>query len=196
MFKKIVLLALCISLAVTAPLFSKQGRHIGENKMLDVDIIFSGSSGTTITDATGVYYKYWGYMFRENKVYPQEYWGEYPLYFVGQPVSIMVNITNKGPRAKSKIRIKTEAYTLLTDGSSGMELAEPTMIDVEVEKGETQHIDASFTIQYSPDLDSGLDRFIVKVMHMNEGGGKGNPEPALIMSKEGVFCPPKYKKEK
>ena len=120
MFKKIVLVALCLSLAAVSSVLGKQGRHIGENRMLDVDIIFSNPSGTTVTDASGVYYKYWGYVFHENKVYPQQYWGEYPLYFVGQHIPITVTVTNKGPRAKSKIRVKTEAYTLQTTGASGM----------------------------------------------------------------------------
>ena len=52
----------------------------------------------------------------------------------------------------------------------------------------------SFKAEYNPGAESGLDRFLVKVLHMNEGGGPGNAEPALIMIKEGVFCPPDIQK--
>ena len=170
------------------------GQHKGEQNMLDVDIQFSNSSGRTITNAAGVYYNFWGYTFYENKVYTSEYWGVYPLYFFGDNVGVTVKVTNKGPRAKAKMRIKTEANVLLTNGANGVALTEPKITEVEVMKGETKTIDASFVAEYREGADSGLDRFVVKVLHINEGGGPGNSEPALIMKKEGVFCPPKYKK--
>ena len=170
------------------------GQHIGEQNMLDVNIQFSNSYGNTITNSAGTYYNFFGYTFYENKVYQPQYWGVFPLYFFNTQVGVTVKVTNKGPRAKSKIRIKTDAFVLNTDGSSGVSLADPKITDIEVNKGETKTIDASFIAEYREGADSGLDRFIVKVLHINEGGGPGNEEPSLIMSKEGVFCPPEYKK--
>jgi hypothetical protein len=194
MNKKFVILisVILFSLTFVSPSFAKQGKHTGEQNMLDVDIRFSDSSGETITDAYGISYQFYGRVIRENKVYPSKYWGEFPLYFFGSKTGVTVTVTNNGPRAKAKVRIQTEANALLTDGSNGVTLAEPRVIDVEVARGETKTIDASFVAQYVPGAESGLDRFTVKVSHMNEGGGKGNPEPALIMVKEGVFCPPEY----
>lgn len=173
----------------------KQGQHIGENKMLDVEIEFYNFYGKTITNAEGTFYHIWGWVFKEDKVYPAKYWGEYPLYFFGLPTNVLVKITNKGPRTKAKLEIRIESYVLKTDGSNGASLMEPKVLEVEVEKGETKVIDASFTTEWTPQADSGLDRFIVKVSHINEGGGPGNPLPALILQKEGVYCPPKFKKE-
>jgi hypothetical protein len=173
-----------------------QGKHKGEERMLDVEITFSGAFGTTVTNSEGTYYNFlWGYTLYEEKVYPQQYWGEYPLYFFGLPVGVTVKITNKGPREKCKLSIKSEAFVLRTDGSSGAPLMVPKVVDVEVKRGETKVVDASFVCEYVDGADSGLDRFIVKVLHTNEGNGSegNNYEPALIMQKEGVFCPPKYK---
>jgi hypothetical protein len=168
------------------------GKHTGEQKQLDVSIDFQHPSGITTTNADGTYYKYYGYVIYEDKVYPEEYWGDFPLYFVGKTAYIKVRLNNSGPRAKAKIRIKTEAYTLRTDGSSGIPLMEPIIQDIVLSRGEVRTVDSSFKIDNLPGLESGLDRFIVKVLHMSEGGkGKGNPEPSLIMQKEGVFCPPK-----
>ncbi len=194
MTKKLALfvLAVSVSLIPVSQALSKQGKHIGEQKMLDVVIEFSNSFGKTVTNADGVFYHFSGYVSRENKVYPSQYWGEFPLYFFGTKTGITVTITNKGPQAKAKLRIKTESYVLNTDGSSGIALMEPKVIDLEIPRGETKTIDASFVVEYIPGADSGLDRFLVKVLHMNKGGGKGNMEPALIMSKEGIFCPPEY----
>ncbi len=182
---------ICLCLIFVSLLLSKQSRHIGEQRMLDVNIQFFNASGKTITNANGVYYYFWGYVIHEDKVYPSRYWGEYPLYFVGRKAGVKVTITNRGPRAKAKVRIKTEAYVLLPNGSNGATLMAPKIIDIEVARGQTKTIDASFLVPDGPDIDSGLDRFLVKVLHINHGGGPGNSEPGLIMVKEGVFCPPK-----
>ena len=187
---------LAVFLVLSFVSVSWAGQHTGEQNMLDVDIQFSNSSGRTITNVSGVYYNFWGYTFYENKVYTSEYWGVYPLYFFLDKVGVTVKVTNKGPRAKSKVRVKTEANVILTNGASGVALTDPKIIDVEVIKGETKTIDASFVAEYREGADSGLDRFVVKVLHVNEGGGPGNEEPSLIMAKEGVFCPPEYQNKK
>ncbi len=172
----------------------KQGKNIGEQKMLDVEIEFLEPFGKTVTNSNGTFYYYYSWLIGvEDKVYPPQYWGEFPLYFFGLPTKVLVKVTNLGPRAKTKVAIKTESYVLRTDGSNGAVLKQPETIEVEIAKGETKLIDASFITEWTPDADSGLDRFVVKVLHVNEGGGPGNPEPAVIMQKEGIYCPPKYK---
>src|SRR3989339_486106 len=194
MSKKLFLMiaVLAVSLIVAPGLFAA-GNHNGEQDMLDVDIQFINSFGTTVTNAQGTFYNVNGYVSREDKIYPPQYWGTYALYFFDGPTGIMVKVTNKGPRAKAKIRIKTEAYILRTDGSSGTKLMEPKTIDIELAKGETKNIDASFVLPYDPSLESGLDRFLEKVLHVNEG--ESGKEPGLIMVKEGVYCPPEYIKK-
>jgi len=167
--------------------------HVGETKMLNVSIEFSNSFGKTVTSASGIDYHVWGLVFHENKVYIPSLWGEFPLYFFDTTVGATVRVTNKGPRQRTKILIKTNAQVLHTDGSAGFQLAPAQTKEVVVMRGETKVIDASFMIPYSPQADSGLDLFTVKILHQNEGGGPGNSEPALIMSKRGVFCPPKFK---
>ena len=169
---------------------SKGGEHIGEVKQLNVNISFFGEYGTTVTDENGTYYHVWGYTFYENKVYSPEYWGVFPLYFFGLPVGANVAVENKGPRAKAKLRVRTECYCLNTDGSNGALIYGPNDQDIEVDNGDTKTVDASFVSDYVDGADSGLDRFLVKILHPNEGGGPGNPDPALIMVKEGIFCPP------
>ena len=42
--------------------------------------------------------------FHEDKVYPPQYWGDFPLYFFGSKVGASVTVTNNGPRAKEKLR--------------------------------------------------------------------------------------------
>ena len=170
----------------------KGGTHLGEREQLVVEIGFSNSFGETVTDDLGTHYYFEDTVVDEDKVYPEEYWGTYPLYFFGTEVGVAVTVTNDTPRQTAKLRVETEAYVLLTDGSNGAELAPLESFDIEVQRGESVTIDASFTAEYDAEaegMDGGLDRFIVKVYHMNAGGGK-NGDAGLIMVKEGVFCPP------
>lgn len=168
----------------------KAGEHKGEKKQLAVDIQFSGASGTTTTNGSGIFYSFYGVTLSEPKVYPQEYWGTVPLYFFGQTVGATVTVSNLGPRASIKLRITSQAYVMKTDGSSGVRLAEDRVSEITLGKGETRSVDASFSPQFVAGADSGLDRVVILVQHVNEGGGPGNEYPALILAKEAILCPP------
>jgi hypothetical protein len=62
--------------------------------------------------------------------------------------------------------------------------------EINVEKDQTQHLDMTFTPRFVPGADSGLDRIVILVQHVNAGGGPGNDLPALILAKEAILCPP------
>ena len=166
------------------------GPHFGELKQLSVNIAFSGASGTTVTDESGITYSAGGWSVSEDKVYPSEYWGTYPLYFFGQEVGITVTVTNLGPRQKFNLVVRTEAYCLRTDGSNGATLLAPNDTEIEVLCGETVVVDSSFTADFVSGAESGLDRLIVKVLHPNVVDSPSGDEPALILQKEAIFCPP------
>ncbi len=168
----------------------KAGAHVGEVKQLTVDATFSGAFGSTTTDASGIHYSFYGITISEDKVYPSQYWGTVPLYFFGTRVGATVTVTNNGPRATTKLLITTQVFGINTDGSNGARLAPDRVTEITVAKGETKVIDASFVPEYVPGADSGLDRVIILVQHPNQGGGPGNPYPALIMAKEAILCPP------
>ena len=173
----------------------KAGKHIGEIKQLEVDIAFYGQYGETVTDENGTFYHVWGYVFYEDKVYPPEYWGVFPLYFFDTTVGVTITVKNTGPRKKVKLRLRTEVYFLRTDGSNGAEMVPQNDIDIWVEVDETAVVDASFIASDVPDAESGLDRLVLKILHPNEGGGPGNSDPALILMKEAIFCPPENEGE-
>lgn len=169
----------------------KAGGHQGELKQLEVDIAFSGARGVTTTDARGITYNFWGSSLFEPKVYPSKYWGDFPLYFFGLPVHSEVTVTNRGPRNSFRLRVTVQAYSLNLDGSNGVRLAPDVVREFNVGRGETQRLDTTFTPQFTAGADSGLDRVVILVQHVNEGGqGKGNPYPALLLAKEAIICPP------
>ncbi len=168
------------------------GEHVGEVKQLEVNVAFSGQYGHTVTDENGTFYHFWGYVFYENKVYPPEYWGVFPLYFFGTEVGATITVKNKGPRKRAKLRVRSEVYCLHADGSNGAELTSPQETDIDLGPGETATVNASFVAGYVDGAESGLDRLVIKILHPNAGGGPGNSDPALIMMKEAIFCPPEY----
>ncbi len=178
------------TVAVYSPSARSAGKHKGENKQFSVDIAFSGEFGETVTDSQGTTYSFWGYSIFEPKIYPEEYWGEFPLYFWNTHIGVAVTITNHGPRNRMKLKVIREAYTLRTDGTNGVALIKPYTINVTLGRGETATIDSSFAAHYVAGAESGLDRFLVKIVHVNSGKGSGDEEPGLIAVKEGIFCPP------
>ncbi|MFO7870660.1 MAG: hypothetical protein R6V03_04420 [Kiritimatiellia bacterium] len=136
-----------------------------------VDIAFSGSYGETVTDENGTFYHVWGYVFYEDKVYPPEYWGVFPLYFFGTEVGVDVAIQNRSSVRKADVLVRNESYCLRTDGGNGAALMTPTDTLVEVDRDGTRTVDASFVAGYVPQAESGLDRFLVKVLGLENGAG-------------------------
>jgi len=131
---------------------------------VDVGVAFSGGWGETITDENGTYYNICGWTMFEPKVYPPEYWGVFPLYFFNDTVGVTLALQNQGD-TRAKVRIRTECYCLGTDGASGAELMAPSEREAAADVGTTENVDASFVCEYTPEADSGLDRFLVKVMN-------------------------------
>jgi len=153
-----------------------------------------GQFGETITDENGTTYCIEGWPpFGESKVYPPEYWGVFPLYFFDAPVGVQVSVENLDPRNVAKVRVRVEAYPLETDGTHGAPLCLPSETDIEVAAGATKFVDASIVPAFSEDSESGLDRMVVKILHPNKGQDDPTAvydDPALILMKEAIFCPP------
>lgn len=167
--KQIILSCVAVVLAVATVQarnpgsVSKDGWHTGERQNLDIDIAFHGAYGETVTDGEGTTYSYYGQSHHEAKVYPPEYWGVFPLYFFGTPVGITVSIENKSAVNTAHLSVGTECYVLKADASNGGTLLSPGSFYMDVEPGQTKTFDASFNAEYSDDLESGLDRFLVKI---------------------------------
>ena len=113
-----------------------------------------------------------------------------PLYFFGTEAQVTIAVTNNGPQAKAKVQVVSEAFILNTDGTNGTSFGNQLTQDLEIARGETAYIDASFFANVSPELDSGLDRFSIKISHANNNNGNNNA--GLIAEYEAIFCPPEY----
>ncbi len=166
----------------------------GEEKSFEINVEFVLQMGRTVADERGLTFIFRGREITDDELlYPEEYWGEYALYFPGQPAQIGVLVTNLGPRQNARLRAVTEAYAMNLDGSNGEMIKPPEIVDevlggvpFDLAAGETGAFWGSFRL---PQAGKGLNRFVVKLYHRNEGGGPGNEEPAWIMTREGIFCP-------
>ena len=138
-----------------------------------INVSFSKESGKTVTDQYGTCYNVFGYSCFEQKIYPSAYWGVFPLYFFGDNVGVTVTVANQSNSRKAKLLLRTECYCLNTDGSNGAKLMTPREFETTVNAGESKVVDASFDTEYTPDADSGLDRFLIKVYNAPAVDGDG-----------------------
>ncbi len=145
---------------------------------LDLSMEFLGSVGTTIADERGLTFTYNGMTWTQGGIiYNKKYWGEYPMYRPGSNVPVKLTITNKGKEPEAGFDIKCTAFQLNTDGSNGDSIMTPQTRNISVANGETKTIDIIIPLVYQA---KNLNRFIVSIY----------TEGRLLMTKEGIFCPP------
>jgi hypothetical protein len=188
-------LAALLFMAVPSGVFAA-GNHNCEAGKIMASVAFTNPAGTTYTDASGIRYTLNGWTFAgEPKVYPQAYWGQYPLYFVGTSMTFMVNLTNMAPMGQKSFKIRVQALNnvLETNGSLGMQIAPPQeWIVSDLKPGETRNLPGSIFIPFNPNMPSGLDITKIRISHVNEGA---NDDAALIKEEIAVWCPPPANKK-
>ncbi|GAF78455.1 unnamed protein product, partial [marine sediment metagenome] len=140
----------------------------------DLEILFANTMGYIITGSHGATYMVTGYPPQTDptKVYPEEYWGEYPLYLPGSMALAGMMVTYNGPAEQIDMGFVTEVYVLQLDGSNGELINGPNTFDFTINKGETKIIPEGFRIPLGA---KGLNRFIAKLYH----------DENLIMTEEG-----------
>lgn len=171
------------------------GEHLGEADNIQAQVTFLGNAGLTTTDAAGTTYRVaaWNWSTFEPKIYPSNYWGTFPLYFIGTTMSFNVTLTNTATQGNKsfKVRVRASNNVLETSGLLGMQIAAPQEWVVDsLRPGETRVLPGSIFIAYDPNLPSGLDITKVQIFHLNEGS---NQDAALIKEALAVWCPPSLK---
>ena len=170
------------------------GTHSGEAPKITASVAFKNPAGVTVTDAAGIRYTMNGWTFdSESKVYPQKYWGSFPLYFVGTTMKFTVTVVNTAPSGEKKFKVRVQALNnvLETSGAAGFQLAPPQeWLIQDLRPGETRQFEGSVFIKPDPNLPSGLDLTRIRISHINEGA---NVDAALIKEEVAVWCPPPAK---
>lgn len=185
---KFALLFLALGLSFPQSAFAA-GAHKGEESKVQAVVTFNHPLGSTTTNASGTFYDFGGYQIFEPKVYPSEYFGTFPLYFVDDFMHYSIAVSNTAPKGGKKFKLKITAVhrVLQTDGSLGMQVS-PTQefIVDDLRPGETRMINASAFIPMQDGLESGLDMTTIRIQHLNNGAD----DAALIKECTAVWCPP------
>ncbi|MFA6092162.1 MAG: hypothetical protein WCU88_01245 [Elusimicrobiota bacterium] len=169
-----------------------QGKHAGEAAKISAEVSFLSPAGTTRTDAQGITYQSGGWSYTEPKIYPQPYWGSFPLYFVGQAMRFQVRLSNTAVKGEKPFRVRVQALNrvLETNGALGMEIGPMKEWIVEdLRPGESSMREFSIDIVPDPNLPSGLDVTKVRILHENQGSA----DAGLIKEEIAVWCPPALK---
>jgi len=145
---------------------------------IDVYILFLSPDGTSVAHENGLTYHFGGDSLLDPTIYPEELWGEYPLYLPGNMATIVLGVTYNGSDDQINLTLVTETYALNLDGSNGILINGPITTELVAVKDVTQNLlDASFIVPLQP---KGLYRCITKVYH----------ESTLLLTQEAIFCPP------
>ncbi len=182
-------LIVLLTMGILSLSINVSGDHYGALKTIESDIELLYPSGTAIFDKTGTYYIVHGVTYYTAIVYPEEYWGEYPLYMSGSAIPVLTKILNTGPVDVEKHTLMSEAYYINPDGFKRVTLPIHFQEDkphaLEAHKGEIVKADQVMTLP-SDLMHNGL--FQVKLYHHASDTDDGS----LVITKEGCFCPREY----
>lgn len=181
------MLVLLLSIAGAA---QATGKHIGEQPKIDAQVTFLNPAGETTADATGTLFRAGSWQMRLPIIYPEQYWGTVPLFFLGQVMDFSVTVTNTTKRGQKPFRLRVEAVSrvLHEDGTQGVEIIPTQEWTIDwLEPGESRTLFAKVLLVPRPDLPSGLDLTTIRLFHLNQGE---DDDAALIKEVRAVWCPP------
>ena len=189
-----VLLAAGSSFAADpATLDSQTGNHTGEAALLDYSIEYLDQLGITIAGADGITYAPFGFApFFEPTIYPERYFGSYPLYFSGLTLHFRVHFKNPGQRMYKTLQVLAWQEWLNESGGAGEAFVEPNLNEwfVEaLEPGQEVILEGASVIPAGP---SGLDQTRLQIIHANGDDPRqtnGGGEIIVDDPQAGIWCP-------
>jgi hypothetical protein len=193
----------------------KTGNHYGEKQFIEYEIVYKDYPGTLIINGTGSHYYFprWNIRFTLTSNYDDEYYGEYPVYFIGQTMHYEVHIKNTGNRVFKNLRVvamqeyrETKSgydytgYFEITQGDSMPGENTQEWVVAEISAGEEIVLEGSYTAPRG--THPGLDQTHLQIWHYKHcdpGDPEGEDDAVgigasgrLIIDDQmaGVFCPP------
>ena len=161
------------------------------HKGIHATVEFLSPMGNTVTNAKGTTYNINGYgtVIDTALVYIKRLWGDVPLYFMGQNVSINVVVTNYRHRTVY-VQLLADSYELTPKGQLGTQFGGSPTWRVRLEPGKSTSLNGVISVPTSG-LSSGLDITLIKMLPKGEHGDRdddGDDHHKVIG--KGVWCPP------
>jgi len=179
------------------PIWHLNGQHIGDSESLAWTIEYYDEWGRTVVDATG------GHFYHDrccggvrtddpSWIYPERYYGQYDMYYIGTTMRYRITLTNPGTRSYENLRIVAIQEYLTNDGTWGEWISPDAAKDwylSELRPGQTVVFEGEL---YIPDgAHGGLDQTHLQVQHWN-GAAAENGAGAVIIddAQAAIWCPP------
>ncbi len=197
--KKILVSISILLVAMPVFVYGQTRTHWGERKPLSYHIEYLDSSGITLVNENGIDFLMWGYHRIDfvNKILPEKYFGEYPLYFAGNLLYFKVIIKNDSQRTYRNLKIEAFQEFLNIDGGQGEPMGNNNQNIWFVEKlGPNQEIVLLGEFNISLINESGIDQTHLRISHwsINDREEKfdGQFEKGQVILEDfqaGLFCP-------
>lgn len=180
------------------PIWHLKGKHIGYVDTLSWSIEYVGQWGRTVVNADGATFHHdlccGGAITADPSwIYPEQYWGEYPMYYLGTDMHYRITLANSDPnRTYRHLRLVAIQEYFSPDGEWGEWMGEDAARDwyiPELKSGESAVYEGSFLI--AANGRPGLNQTHIQVQHWN--GGTGIPGPGSVIIDDvnsALWCPP------
>jgi len=179
------------------PIWHLQGKHIGDGEPLSWTIEYLDSWGRTVVDTNGghFYHDRCCGSFRTDDPswnYSQQYWGLYPMYYIGTTMRYRITLCNNSNRTYENLRVVAIQEYLTEDGSWGERLGPDAAKDWYVrELAPHSCLVFEGTCRIMGDAHGGLDQTHLQVQHWNAGSGQPGPGSVIIDDTHAaIWCPP------
>jgi hypothetical protein len=200
----VIVIASVVALSAAPPVSA--GLHLGDQKPIEVEVVYLSPPGILTIDEEGAtyYFPEWNLTIHEDREYDERYYGTYPVYFIGQTMHFEIRVRNRSARTYRNLLVEaTQEYHLASGATYGEPLPGESTQKWFVERlGPNEEVVLKGAYYASPATLPGLDQTHVSIYHWSNGERVPLKAQALGASapgrlfwddpEAGVYCPPSF----
>jgi hypothetical protein len=205
MVKPAILVTAVLLILALGPVAGARGKHVGDAKPIEVEVIYLDPPGTLTIDETGMVYHFpaWNLTYQVSREYDEEFYGIYPVYFIGQTLEFEVRIRNTSNRTYRNLKVVAiQEYHLAPGTEYGEAMPGDSVEEWYVEElgpgGEVVLLGRHHAVLGTV---PGLNQTHVQIFHWSNGNQislgewRGGGAPGRLFwddPEAGVYCPPAF----
>jgi hypothetical protein len=186
---------------VITPVAGTRGKHIGDARPLEIEIVYLNPPGTLTIDETGetYYFPVWDFTWHVDREYEEQYYGTYAIYFIGQTLEFEIRIRNTYNRTYRNLKVVAiQEYHLAPGTEYGERMPGDSVDEWFIERlGPGEEVVLRGEHYAGPSTVPGLNQTHVQVFHWSNDQGRGGDGegPGRLFwddPEAGVYCPPSF----
>lgn len=184
-----------VSLAQIGELGEKKGNHSGEEPPFEYWVEYLNPLGVTTVDEAGITFAPFNSSpsFLADDI-PEEYFGDYPLYFSGDTVNFRVHIKNLDRRTYRNLLVLVQQEFFNKDGGVGEAFGQPALNEWFIEElAPGQEVILKGSVKITGVSGSGLDQTHLQILHWPQNSPQtsinGGGQIILDDAQAGIWCP-------